>query len=243
MPKYILSLILIITFSTAQGQIKEPDFMPYFPGCEDYAQGTEKKRACSDELLLNYINKNLVVPEEAEKLGLEGVVYLGFSINEDGRVVMPKVYADIGGGCGNSVVQLFENMPPWESAILDGINISTQLFIPIKIVTKTKIAFKNDFTVYWGNNTSNEISVSNITDLIQHDFQILDSSGAQVEINDFVLFSDSKKQYQRGRNGRLNKAMKKFLSKLKSGDSFSVTFGYAHQGEAGERTFSYMIKR
>jgi len=55
---------------------------PIFPGCED----AEDKRACFQEKMFAHISKNFRYPEEAQKNGIQGKVYINFIIGSDGNV-------------------------------------------------------------------------------------------------------------------------------------------------------------
>tara|TARA_R110002049_G_scaffold106482_2_gene253842 strand:- start:110 stop:1081 length:972 start_codon:yes stop_codon:yes gene_type:complete len=68
------------------GQIDVPfsvvENAPVFPGCEDAAD----KRACFQEKMFAHISKNFRYPENAQKNGVQGKVYVNFVINEDGLI-------------------------------------------------------------------------------------------------------------------------------------------------------------
>ncbi|WP_394975328.1 energy transducer TonB [uncultured Croceitalea sp.] len=56
--------------------------VPVFPGCE----GTDDKRACFQEKMQKHIRKNFRYPEEAQEMGLQGKVYLQFTVQKDGSI-------------------------------------------------------------------------------------------------------------------------------------------------------------
>ncbi|GMN10675.1 hypothetical protein MTsPCn9_23500 [Croceitalea sp. MTPC9] len=56
--------------------------VPVFPGCEE----ADDKRACFQEKMQKHIRKNFKYPEEAQEIGLQGKVYLQFTIQKDGSV-------------------------------------------------------------------------------------------------------------------------------------------------------------
>lgn len=58
------------------------DQVPVFPGCEDM----DDFRACFQQKMMRHISKNFNYPVEAQRQGLEGMVSLIFTINEEGLV-------------------------------------------------------------------------------------------------------------------------------------------------------------
>lgn len=57
---------------------------PMFPGCEGIAQADQFK--CFKEQLDAHVRKHFKYPEEVQKLGVQGKVYIQFRINPDGTV-------------------------------------------------------------------------------------------------------------------------------------------------------------
>ena len=56
--------------------------VPVFPGCE----GAVDKRACFQEKMQKHIRKNFRYPDEAQEMGLQGKVYLQFTVQKDGNI-------------------------------------------------------------------------------------------------------------------------------------------------------------
>ncbi|MDR1006763.1 MAG: energy transducer TonB [Bacteroidales bacterium] len=75
-----------------------------------------EEQAVPPEDLDLYIQKNLVYPEAARQAGITGNVIVNFVIEKDGSLSNIKIIRDIGGGCGEAVVKLFQNMPKWKPA-------------------------------------------------------------------------------------------------------------------------------
>lgn len=55
---------------------------PVFPGCENASD----KRACFSEMMQQHIRKNFKYPQHAIDMGLQGKVYLQFTVKTDGSV-------------------------------------------------------------------------------------------------------------------------------------------------------------
>ncbi|MDT0621110.1 energy transducer TonB [Croceitalea vernalis] len=56
--------------------------VPVFPGCEK----SDDKRACFQEKMLKHVRKNFKYPENAIDMGLQGKVYLQFTVQKDGTI-------------------------------------------------------------------------------------------------------------------------------------------------------------
>lgn len=78
-----------------------PAYLPEFPG--------------GQQTLINYLQTNLVYPEDAKELGIEGKVYVSFVVFEDGSIQQVTILRGIKGNnsCEKEVLRLFKRMPNW----------------------------------------------------------------------------------------------------------------------------------
>jgi TonB family protein len=78
-----------------------PAVMPEFPG--------------GQQALMNFLKTNLVYPEDAKELGIEGKVFVSFVIFEDGSVQHVSILRGINGNisCEKEVLRLIKRMPLW----------------------------------------------------------------------------------------------------------------------------------
>lgn len=60
-----------------------------------------------------YIQQNLRYPDEAQKMGLEGKVFVEFVIEKDGSVDNIKILRGIGSGCDQEALRVIRNSPNW----------------------------------------------------------------------------------------------------------------------------------
>lgn len=67
-----------------------------------------------------FISKNLVYPEEAINLNLQGKVFLSFIIDKEGNVTRVTVEKGVHPILDKQAVELIESMPQWTPAILYG---------------------------------------------------------------------------------------------------------------------------
>jgi TonB family protein len=78
-----------------------PAILPEFPG--------------GQQALINYLQTNLVYPEDAKELGIEGKVFVSFVIFEDGSIQQVTILRGINGNnsCEKEVLRLIKRMPNW----------------------------------------------------------------------------------------------------------------------------------
>ena len=63
--------------------------VPIFPGCEKVDKS--QRRNCFQEKMRKHIRKNFRYPEIAQKLGIQGRVYVSFVISKDGQIINIKM--------------------------------------------------------------------------------------------------------------------------------------------------------
>ena len=70
--------------------------------------------------LFNYINNTLKYPEDAVKRGKEGKVVFSYSVDEKGKIRNISIVDDSEMRSGDLVKKLFEGMPEWKPARVNG---------------------------------------------------------------------------------------------------------------------------
>lgn len=88
---------------------KVVEHLPRFPGCEEHGS-VDKKNACAEKKLYEYIYKNLEYPAEAKALGIRGTVIVSFVVEKDGTVSTVKIIKDIGYDCGEAAANVIQLM-------------------------------------------------------------------------------------------------------------------------------------
>jgi TonB family protein len=80
-----------------------PTILPEFPG--------------GQQALINYLKTNMVYPEDAKELGVEGKVIVSFVIFEDGSVQQVTILRGIHGtnSCEKEALRLMKGMPKWNA--------------------------------------------------------------------------------------------------------------------------------
>ena len=84
--------------------------------------------------LSKYLSENMRYPQQAQNLGIEGIVYVQFVIEKDGSISNVKVLKGIGAGCDAEAKRVIKESPKWIPASDDG--------QPVQQEVLQKIAFK-----------------------------------------------------------------------------------------------------
>lgn len=103
--------------------LKKIDKQPEFPG------GTTA--------VFEFINRNLKYPPKAFRLNLQGKVYVGFTVREDGSVDNVSAMRGIGAGCDEEAVRVIKLMPKWKPAETNGTPVEVSLVVPVKFAIDT----------------------------------------------------------------------------------------------------------
>ena len=75
------------------------------------------------------LSEHSIYPSEARRLGLEGTVIIRYVVNENGTMSDYKIIKDIGGNCGQSIINAMKkNETRWLPGIYNGIEVKTILY-------------------------------------------------------------------------------------------------------------------
>lgn len=94
------------------------EVMPEFPG--------------GQEALNAFIAKNLKYPEQAVEDGIEGMVFVTFVVEKDGKISGARVLRGIGGGCSEEALRVVRRMPNWNPGTQRGEAVRVQYNLPIR---------------------------------------------------------------------------------------------------------------
>ena len=87
----------------------------------------------SMEELLRILAMNVRYPAKAKNKSNTGTVLLGFEINLQGNVENIEILKDIGNGCGEEVLRVFQFIPNiWLVAQKNGQNYKSRYILPVK---------------------------------------------------------------------------------------------------------------
>jgi len=97
--------------------------MPEFPGGQDS--------------MFYFLAKNIIYPKEAKEKGIEGKVYVNFTVNKDGSIGDVKVIRGVHPLLDNEAVRVVKSFPKWKPGIQRGelVRVSYNLPITFKMST------------------------------------------------------------------------------------------------------------
>lgn len=83
---------------------------------------------------LTYLKQNFNYPKNAARMGIEGRVFLQFTVASNGSISDIEVIRGIGGGCDEEAIRVLKNSPSW--------NPGKQRGVPVKSKRTIAIVFK-----------------------------------------------------------------------------------------------------
>jgi len=78
-----------------------------------------------------FISQNIKYPSMALKRGVEGKVFVQFTIQADGKVSEVTVLRGIGAGCDEETVRVIKNSRKWAPGVRKGVTAPVNLVVPI----------------------------------------------------------------------------------------------------------------
>lgn len=101
-----------------QVEYYDMDIMPEFPGGE--------------KALFQFLSKNITYPEKSKRRGVEGLVYVNFTIEKDGSISNINVLQGVNDEIDAEAVLVVSMMPKWSPAKYDGEHVSVSYNLPLK---------------------------------------------------------------------------------------------------------------
>ena len=82
--------------------------------------------------MFKWLSDNVKYPPIARENGIEGTVYIGFVVWNDGTIQNVQVKRGIGGGCNEEAVRVVRAMPTWKPGRQNGKAVNVAFTLPIK---------------------------------------------------------------------------------------------------------------
>lgn len=83
------------------------------------------------EALMRYMQKNLRYPPQALRNGVDGRVFISFTIQADGSIADVEVVKGLGFGTDEEAARVVKNMPPWTPGRQNKHNVAVRYTMPI----------------------------------------------------------------------------------------------------------------
>ena len=147
--KYIL--LSACLFFTIQASAQSSDQKPLPPSTPSVFTYVEQMPEAGYDFNL-YLKYNLLYPDSARKLNIQGRVIVRFVVNEDGSISDFTLLKGIGGGCDEEARRLVSNMPPWKPGKQNGVAKKVYYTIPVdfklKNIEPAQTATNSKATIY-----------------------------------------------------------------------------------------------
>jgi TonB family protein len=89
--------------------------------------------------LKEFIDKNLIFPDVAQKAGISGTVNVSYMINKEGKVENVKIIRGISPECDNEAIRITQLIEGWEPGMQQGKPINMFVNMPIEFRTGKEI--------------------------------------------------------------------------------------------------------
>lgn len=217
--------------------------MPYFSGCENYADYSDEKRNCSNRALIDFISRNLVYPEQAQSDDIEGTVYVRFKVTATGKVTDAKVLNYIGGGCDEEALRVVNMFPDWSPAQSDLKPVAVEMNLPILFALKTvEPIFSERHTIHWGALAAKKVTKDELVNNVREAIVVRDEFGNDLDISSLVIAYQRNRTFNEAEStGAINNDMIKILKKAKAGGEVLLTATIVEDGEFVEVARLYKI--
>lgn len=94
------------------------DVMPEYPG--------------GPKAMMEFFAKNVVYPERAKILGVEGTVFVTFVVGVDGKIESYKILKGVDEDCNEEALRVVSKMPTWKPGMNGGKPARVMFNLPIK---------------------------------------------------------------------------------------------------------------
>ncbi len=112
-----------------QPPVEIPDEI--FMVVEEQAYFSKDEKAWS-----KFLHKNLKYPKKAQRMGIEGRVFLSFVVDTDGTLSDIKVIRGIGGGCDEEAIRVLELSPNWHPGKQRTVAVKSRMSLQIQFRLK-----------------------------------------------------------------------------------------------------------
>jgi periplasmic protein TonB len=86
-----------------------------------------------EEALFKWLKGNIIYPDEAKQINLQGTVYVRFVVEKDGTITNVSVaQGNVGGGCEEIAVEAVRRMPVWNPAKQRNRPVASWFVLPVE---------------------------------------------------------------------------------------------------------------
>lgn len=128
MVSYTLPILFKLGEETSEKRIENP------PGIQSFATVDKKPQfPGGNDKIMQYVSEHFSYPSEAREAGIEGTVYIQFTIDKDGSISGVEAVRgkDLGGGLAEEATRVVESMPTWVPGEKNGETVAVSYTLPI----------------------------------------------------------------------------------------------------------------
>ena len=103
-------------------EVQKDEVLPYSEVMPEFPGGMKE--------MVNFLNKNLIYPQEMLENGIEGKIYVQFTVTKTGEIKDAVVVRGIN-GLNVEALRLVKQMPNWKPGSNDGKLVDVKMIIPI----------------------------------------------------------------------------------------------------------------
>lgn len=89
-----------------------------------------------DAALQKFIAENIRYPQQGIEFGLQGTVWVQFTVGKDGKISDPKVIKSLKGGFDEEAIRVVKMLPPWKPGKQNGREVPVYVKLPIKFTLR-----------------------------------------------------------------------------------------------------------
>lgn len=229
---FLCCFLLVLACRAIHAQTNDADQMPYFAGCAHLPEGSLEKRTCSNEQLAAFIRSHLRYPNEARNEGIEGTVYVAFTVDASGRVLDPRVIVGIGGGCDEEALRVVRQMPRWEPARKGDRAVPVTLHLPIHFALRQDDqAVEELLTLTWGTLSGPEVTRARLEACLDKPVFVRDAEGRALPLEELVFVVQRGNQQRVAESGgSITPEMRRLVQRLRPGSTFTVVATVQSEG-------------
>lgn len=87
--------------------------------------------------LSKFLQKNLRYPSRAQRMGIEGTVYVSFIVDQKGEITQVEIVKGIDMSCDEEAARVIAKMPKWKPGKQSGMAVKVRYMMPIKFKLNT----------------------------------------------------------------------------------------------------------
>ena len=118
--------VLSIANVLAQEELSEFNLVEVMPEFLEY------KGKVGEQALMSFLGENIHYPDSAAAQGVQGVVYVSFIIEKNGKVSSAKVLKGVNPYLDDEALRVISDMPKWKPGKQKGKNVRVQFSLPIR---------------------------------------------------------------------------------------------------------------